>query len=117
MAKSSPTITVSLSMQDAYDLEKGELQNVSPTAIFRSALGLYRSMGEFMDIYDILDYRRALRSQQDKIMMFQKEIERRQEIIDSLRDVLAQKELNERRVRAPSGQVDGLRGEANAVNH
>lgn len=108
MVKSHPTLTIGLSAQDAQDLEHdNDLKLVSPTKLFRSALALERSKTEFLDVYDILDYRKALRDAQEKFIYLQKEISRRQEIIDSLRDVLANKEIAERRVRKAECPTDG----------
>lgn len=111
------TLTISLSHQDGYDLEKGELKDVSPSKLFRSALMLHRSMGEFLDVYDIIDYRRLARDARDKFISLQKEIARRQEIIDSLRDVLAEKELRERRISTNNEQNNGLRGVSTEIKN
>ena len=90
------TITISISDQDLASLK--EDSSLSPSKLFRSAMKLHRSMTEFLDIYDIIDYKLILSDREFKILQFQKEIERRQERIDSLADVLAQKELALRRI-------------------
>jgi len=91
------TITISVTSQDLFDLN--ENFDWSATKIFRSAMKLQRSRQEFLDIFDIWDFKLKILEMENKILMFQKEIERRQERIDSLQDVLAQKELTERRLR------------------
>lgn len=93
------TITISVSSQDLAELQANP--SISPSKLFRSAMKLHRAMPEFLEIYDIWDFVLVLRSAQDKFQTFGKEIQRRQERIDSLQDVLAQKELAERRLRAP----------------
>jgi len=100
------TITLSISNQDKSDLERDK--SISPSKLFRSAMVLYRSREEFLDIYDILDYKLTLRELQDKISYLGKEIQRRNERIDSLQDVLAQKELGERRLREVVKNDNGL---------
>ena len=91
------TITISITSQDLAFLN--ENPSLSPSKLFRSAMKLERSKEEFMDIYDIWDYCLKIREQGEKFIMLQKEIQRRNERIDSLQDVLAQKELTERRLR------------------
>lgn len=91
------TITISVSNQDKAFLE--ENPTLSPSKLFRSAVRLQRNREEFMDIYDIFDFCLKLREISEKISFLQKEIQRRNERIESLQDVLAQKEIGERRVR------------------
>jgi hypothetical protein len=91
------TITISVTPQDLQDLEKNP--SWSATKIFRSAMRLQRCREEFLDIYDIYDYLLEVRKREDVIAFLQKEIQRRNERIDSMQDVLAQKELSERRLR------------------
>lgn len=92
------TITLSVSPADLAYLE--ENPTLSPTKIFRSAIRLDKSRSEFyfLDLFDIYDYAISLREMMEKITILQKEIERRVERIESLQDVLAQKELAERRL-------------------
>ena len=91
------TITISVSSQDLSELQANP--SISPSKLFRSAMKLQRSIMEFEDIYDIWDFCLKLRESGDKFLILGKEIQRRQERIDSLQDVLAQKELTERRLR------------------
>lgn len=91
------TITISISNQDKQDLQ--QFSSISPSRLFRSAMMLERHKEEFMNINDIFDYRLALLEIMEKVQSLHKEIQRRNERIDSLQDVLAQKELNERRTR------------------
>ena len=100
------TITLSISKQDQAFLE--ENPTISPTKLFRSAIRLERCREEFMDIYDIWDYVLKLREHSDKFFKLQLEIQRRNERIESLQDVLAQKELNERRIREVKQTDHGL---------
>jgi hypothetical protein len=113
------TLTISITPQDSYELKNNPA--LSPSKIFRSAMKLHRSMEEFIDLFDIFDFKLALLDKQEKIARMSKEIERRNERIESLTDVLAQKELAERRLRkvvegdTRSGQgtsaIEELRGE------
>jgi Na+/phosphate symporter len=91
------TITLSLSNQDKMELEQNPF--ISPSKLFRSAMVLERAKSEFMDINDIVDYKLKIKDLMDKISFMSREIERRNERIDSLQDVLAQREIQERRVR------------------
>lgn len=102
------TITISLSPQDLQFLEANP--QISPSKLFRSACRLQRSIDEFMDIYDIFDFALRLRENSDKFLNLGKEIQRRQERIDSLQDVLAQKELTERRLRKADEANNGIIG-------
>lgn len=69
---------------------------------------LERAREEFMEIYDIWDFCLRMREQGDRFIILGKEIQRRQERIDSLQDVLAQKELSERRLRKIEQAEHGL---------
>lgn len=100
------TITISVSPQDIAFLQ--ENPTLSPSKLFRSAVRLQRNREEFDDIYDIFDFCLKLREIQEKISFLQKEIQRRNERIESLQDVLAQKEIGERRVRATEQKNIGL---------
>jgi len=91
------TITISVSSQDLAELNANPA--ISPSKLFRSAMKLERARDEFIEIYDIFDFVLKLREQGDRFVTLGKEIQRRQERIDSLQDVLAQKELTERRLR------------------
>jgi len=91
------TLTISVNPADMAFLS--ENPTVSASKLFRSAVRLARNREEFLDIYDIFDYCLSLRERQDKIQHLQKEIQRRNERIESLQDVLAQKEIGERRIR------------------
>ena len=102
----SNTITLSISAQDLAFLK--ENPTLSPTKLFRSAMILEKHKEEFMDIYDIVDYKLKLQTIMDKISTLQTEIQRRNERIDSLQDVLAQKELAERRIRKSIEENNGL---------
>lgn len=93
----SNTITISVSSQDIAFLK--ENPQISPSKLFRSACKLEKARDEFLNIYDIWDFCLILRENQDKFLNLSQEIKRRNERIDSLQDVLAQKELNERRLR------------------
>lgn len=102
------TITLSINPQDAHDLN--EHPDWSASKIFRSAMKLQRSREEFMDIYDICDFKLKISDLQEKIMTLQKEIVRRNERIDSLQDVLAQKELAIGRLRKADQTDNGIIG-------
>lgn len=91
------TLTISISNLDKQFLE--ENKDISPTNLFRQAITLERHRAEFFDVHAIFDYLLALRDRQEKITHLQKEIVRRNERIESLQDVLAQKEYAERRIR------------------
>lgn len=93
------TITISVSSQDLAELKANPA--LSPSKLFRSAMKLHRQMPEFLEIYDIADFAPHIRIMQDRFQILGKEIQRRNERIDSLQDVLAQKELTERRLRTP----------------
>jgi len=99
------TITLSISPQDAAFLN--ENPSISPTKLFRSAIRLERCREEFMDIYDIWDYVLKLREHSDKFFKLQLEIQRRNERIESLQDVLAQKEITDRRIRKIEQPING----------
>lgn len=104
------TLTISVTSQDLAELKGNPA--LSPSKIFRSAMRLVRSMEEFLDIYDILDFKHQLIDKQEKITRMAREIERRNERIESLTDVLAQKELRDRRLRktfeSNSGRGQGI---------
>jgi hypothetical protein len=102
------TITISVTSQDLAELQANP--SISPSKLFRSAMRLERAMQEFSDIYDIWDFCLHLRGTQDKFITLGKEIQRRQERIDSLQDVLAQKELTERRLRKADEANNGIVG-------
>jgi len=102
------TITLSVSPQDVAELKANP--HISPSKLFRSAMRLHRAMEEFMDIYDIWDFCLKLRENGDKFLTLSKEIQRRQERIDSLQDVLAQKEFTDRRLRKANETDNGLNG-------
>jgi hypothetical protein len=97
------TLTISISHQDMAFLdernEEGKLKNdVSPSKLFRSALYLYRRMPAFMEIYSIEDYIELIDKMQKQISFLQSEIFKREEKIDSLKNVLEDKIIAERRV-------------------
>ena len=100
------TITISVSPQDLAFLK--ENPSVSPSKLFRSAIKLEKSKNEFVDIYDIWDYCLSLRERGEKFIILSKEIQRGNERIESLQDVLAQKELAERRLRTPEQTNNGF---------
>lgn len=100
------TITISVSSADLAYIE--ENSSISPSKLFRSAVQLHRHREEFIQIYDIWDFCLVLREQQEKFIFLQKEIQRRNERIESMQDVLAQKEINERRIRVAKQETDGI---------
>ena len=100
------TITISVSPQDLAFLK--ENPSISPSKLFRSAIRLEKVKNEFVDIYDISDYCLSLRERGETFLILSKEIQRGNERIESLQDVLAQKELNERRIREVKQTDHGL---------
>ena len=88
---------ISLSINDrtkAYLKEK----NVRKSSLFQQAVMLYQRMNEFSNLYEIIGFYDEYNEVIRKIQVLQKEIVRRNETIEALQDVLAQKEVNERRV-------------------
>lgn len=87
---------ISLSVTDrnkAYCTEK----HIGKSALFAHAIELHRRMMEFSNLFNIIDFYDVYLSVVVKIERLQKEIVRRNETIEALQDVLAQKEINERR--------------------
>lgn len=103
----SHTLTISVTPQDLAEFKNNRA--LSPSKIFRSAMILMRHRNEFFNINDIVDYRLVLLEQQEKIQTLQKEIVLRNERIDSLQDVLAQKELTDRRIRCANEPYNSIR--------
>lgn len=88
---------ISLSVTDrnkAYCKEK----HISKSAIFAQALELHRRMMEFSNLFNIIDFYDVYNIVVGKIERLQKEIQRRNETIEALQDVLAKKEIDERRI-------------------
>jgi len=120
------TLTISVSRQDLAWLEEKDEFNkpknpVSPSVLFRSALRLHRRMDSFSEIYSLDDYIETILRLQNRLMFMQTEILKREEKIDSLKNVLEEKIFAERRLRDPtkgdsgsgreSGNIETLRRE------
>lgn len=88
---------ISISITDrnkAYCKEK----KVPKSKLFGEAIELHRRMLEFSNLYNIVEYYDLYNEMIRKINVLQKEIERRSSTIEALQDVLARKEINERRI-------------------
>lgn len=90
------TLTISISHQDKTDLDQNP--SWSPSKIFRAAMKLQRKLEAF-DCYCLEDYLVKLLDTRDKFTFFQNEILKREEKIDSLKNVLEEKIVAERRLR------------------
>lgn len=90
------TLTISVSSQDLKDLS--ENPSWSPSKIFRSAMKLQRKLEAF-DCYCLEDYLIKILEMRDKFPILQNEILKREEKIDSLKNVLEEKIVAERRLR------------------
>lgn len=93
------TLTISVSPQDLKDIEQNP--SWSPSKIFRSAMRLQRRMDSFIEIYSLEDYIETILRLQSKMVLMQAEILKREEKIDSLKNVLEEKIIGERRLRTP----------------
>lgn len=100
-------ISLSISHQDKAFL--AENKQVSPSKLFRDACKLYRRLPEFFDMYEIGAFYERILNLQNHVSFLGKEILRREERIESLQDVLAQKEIAERRVRDITQKSDNSR--------
>jgi len=89
-------ISLSISNEDKHFLK--ENKQISPSKLFRDALKLERFRREFLDIYSITDFHDKVLRFQERFLFLGKEIRTREERIESLQDVLAKKELAQRRV-------------------
>lgn len=97
-------ISLSISPQDKAFL--AENKEVSPSKLFRQAITLYKRMPEFINMHTLVDFYSEVLRMQEHISFLGKEILRREERIESLQDVLANKEVAERRIRALSAKSD-----------
>ena len=88
---------ISLSVADR-NVHYCKEKNIKKSKLFGEALELHRRMIEFSDIFNIIEFYDLYLVRIKNIERLQKEIERRNETIEALQDVLAQKEVNERRV-------------------
>lgn len=91
------TLTISVTTQDLQDLK--ENPSWSASKIFRSAMKLQRKMEGFIDVYQLEDYLATILHLQSKLGFMQGEILKREEKIDSLKNVLEEKIVAERRLR------------------
>lgn len=91
------TLTISISAQDLKELQ--ENASWSPSKIFRSAMNLQRRMDSFMEIYCLEDYIETILRMQSANVRFQHEILKREEKIESLKNVLEEKIVAERGLR------------------
>ncbi len=89
-------ISLSISNEDKHFLK--ENPEVSPSKLFRQALKLERFRVELIDVYSIVDYHDKILKFQERFQFLGKEIRIREERIESLQDVLAKKELEQRRI-------------------
>lgn len=105
------TLTISISERDLQDLK--ENPSWSPSRIFRSAMNLQRKMDSFMEIFCLEDYLEMILRMQSNFARMQEEIIKREDKIDSLKNVLEEKIVTERRLRKAeqsdigSGQENG----------
>lgn len=114
------TLTISVSSQDLADLQANP--SWSASKIFRSAMKLQRKMDSFIEIYSLEDYIETILRMQSNNVRMQAEILKREEKIDSLKNVLEEKIVAERRLRKveqgdsgsgqESGSLEELRREA-----
>jgi len=106
------TLTISVSPQDLKDLETNP--SWSASKIFRSAMKLQRRMDGFMEVYCLEDYIEMILRMQSRFVVMNQEIMKREEKIDSLKNVLEEKIVAERRLRETkqgnpgSGQESGI---------
>lgn len=91
------TLTISISPQDEKDLKANP--SWSASKIFRSAMVLQRRMDSFVEIYQLEDYIETILRMQSNMVRMQNEILKREEKIDSLKNVLEEKIVAERRLR------------------
>ncbi len=89
-------ISLSITNEDKAFLKANP--QISPSKLFRNALRVERRRGEFIEIDSILDYPNKILKFQERVAFLGKEILIREERIESLQNVLAQKELSERRI-------------------
>ena len=89
------TLTLSVSEEHKHYLKENQIKK---SELFHDAIRLHRKMKEFLDVQRVFDYYGKIKELHEKIIFFQKEIVRRNETIEALQDVLAQKEINERKV-------------------
>ncbi len=66
---------------------------IHKSKLFREACELHRRMGEFSNLYNIIEYYDLYNEMMRKVLILQKEIVRRNETIEALQDVLARKEI------------------------
>lgn len=107
------TLTISISHQDQQDLK--ENPSWSASKIFRSAMKLQRKMDGFTDIYCLEDYIVKILQQQEKFPVLQSEILKREEKIESLKNVLEEKIVAERRLRKTEQGDSGSGPESGAL--
>lgn len=88
---------ISLSVTDR-NVHYCKEKNIKKSKLWGEALELHRRMIEFSDVYNIIEFYDLYLDKIKKIERFQKEIVRRNETIEALQDVLANKEVNERRI-------------------
>lgn len=88
---------ISLSVSDR-NIHYCKEKNIKKSKLWAESLELHRRQFEFSDVYSIIDFYDLYLARVKVIERLQKEIERRNETIEALQDVLAQKEVNERRV-------------------
>lgn len=103
------TLTISVSPQDLADINANPAW--SPSKIFRSAMKLQRRMDSFIEIYCLEDFIETILRMQTKMAVMQGEILKREEKIDSLKNVLEEKIVGERRLRKAEKGDSGSRGE------
>jgi len=90
------TLTISVTTQDSHDIKENPAW--SPSKIFRSAMKLHRKLEAF-DLYSLEEYPQKILDLQSKFAFLQNEILKREEKIDSLKNVLEENILAQRRVR------------------
>lgn len=99
------TLTISVTTQDLQDLQQNP--SWSASKIFRSAMKLQRKLEAF-DVYSLEEYLMKILEMREKFVFLQNEILKREEKIDSLKNVLEEKIVAERRLRETK-QVDHRR--------
>lgn len=106
------TLTISISPQDLHDLKQNPAWSASK--IFRSAMKLQRKLEAF-DLYTLEEYASKILEMQDKFPVLQKEILKREDKIESLKNVLEEEIAAKRRLRKTVESNSGDGQEAGAI--
>jgi len=88
-------ISISVSPENLEYLKKNK---VKKSELFSDAIVMHRGLEDFLDLHRIFDWASSHHDLLRKIGVLQKEIVRRNETIEALQDVLAKKEVEQRRI-------------------